>query len=458
MRVAVLGAGYAGLTLARTLESSLPESADLVVVDEAADHVVQHELHRVIRRPSIAEDISVSLADVLDCEIRQATVTDVDPASGTATLDDGSELDYDVGAICLGAVTDFHDIPGLRGHATPLKRLAHAREIRENYLDVLDSGGRVIIGGAGLSGVQVAGELAAMRAERERRATEAADEDTGPVRLTIDDRDEDGDASEAKSGDAEIGPNDGDTDAHDDTDDDGDIDDHDTEIVLLEQLDSVAPTFPENFQRAVHQQLTDRGVEVRTNATVDAVETDVIDLSTGEAVSYDQLIWTGGIRGPAALRDERPVVRSDLRLAGETFVVGDAGRVVDANGEAAPASAQTAIREARVAAKNIRAVVEHRTEGTGGFEPRLDRYTFDSPGWLVSVGDGAVAQVGGTVLTGRAALALKTTVGAGYLGSVGAIENAVELVQEELGLAIGDERQEDDGYTDDGDDEPVEDG
>jgi len=142
------------------------------------------------------------------------------------------------------------------------------------------------------------------------------------------------------------------------------------------------------------------------------------------------------------------VVRSDLRFAGDTFVVGDAGRIVDVDGTAVPASAQTAIRQARVAARNITALVDHRLGGSGGFEPELDRYAFDSPGWLVSVGDGAVAQVGSRVLTGRAALALKTTVGAGYLGSVGAVENAVDLVREELNLAV--EADEPDGESPEG--------
>lgn len=392
MRVAVLGAGYAGLSLARKLEGSLPEAAELIVVDEADSHVVQHELHRVVRRPSLAEDISVPLTDVLDCEIQQATVTEVDAAAGTASLDGAPDIEYDVGAVCLGAETNFHGIPGLQDHATPLKRLSHARAIREQFLDVQEWGGRAVVGGAGLSGVQVAGELAAM-------AEGSSDDDGTP------------------------------------------------EIVLLEQLDSVAPTFDEPFQRAVAEQLSTRGVDIRTNAGVEAVDSDEITLSSGEELAYDQLVWTGGIRGPAALDDERPVVRSDLRLAGDTFVVGDAGRVVDANGDAAPASAQTAIREARVAAANITALVNHRLDGSGEFEPRLDRYSYDSLGWLVSIGDGAVAQVGGTVLTGPAALALKTTVGAGYLGSVGAVENAVELVQEELELAVG-ETDCDDGPDD----------
>jgi len=389
MRVAVFGAGYAGLSLARRLERTLPTDAELVVVDESTDHLVQHELHRVVRRPSLADEITVDLDAVLDCEVRQADVTHVDPDAGEATLSpvsegataetDGGEetLSYDVGAVCLGAQTAFYGLAGVREHATPLKRLAHARQIREDFLGLGD-GDRVVVGGAGLSGIQVAGELAAL-----------ADEEGV-----------------------------------------------DSEVLLLEQEAEVAPAFPESFQQAVHESLLDAGVTVRTGDGVTAADETAISLDTGEDLAYDQFVWTGGIQGPPALADDRPVVRADLRLGDRTFAVGDAARVVDSDGEAVPASASAAIREARVAADNVAALVEHRRTDDGGFEPRLSRYTFDVPGWLVSVGNDAVAKVGPTVLTGRAAMAMKTTVGAGYLSTVGAVENAADLVREELDLAV----------------------
>jgi len=376
MRVAVLGAGYAGLTLARKLEQTLPDSVSLVVVNEGADHLVQHELHRVVRRPSLAEEITVDLDAVLDCEVRQARVTDVDPDEGTATLDGSETLSYDVGAVCLGAQTAFYDLPGVREHATPLKRLDDAREIRERFLDLGD-GDRVVVGGAGLSGVQVAGELAEMR------------------------------------------------------------EDSDIEVLLLEQEDAVAPSFPASFQSAVHDALVDVGVTIRTGTGVAGADADIITLEDGSDISTDQFVWTGGIEGSPALDADRPVVRADLRLGKSTFAVGDAARVVDSDGEAVPASASAAIREARVAADNIATLVDNSEGGSGEFQPRLTQYQFDVPGWLVSVGDDAVAKVGPSILTGRAALALKTTVGAGYLGTVGAVENAVDLVSEELDLGDG---------------------
>jgi NADH dehydrogenase len=376
MRVAVLGAGYAGLTLARTLESSLPAATELVVVDESPDHVLQHELHRVIRDPEMAGEISLPLEAVLDCEIRQGRVTAVDPDSGRATFADGETLAYDVGAVCLGSAPAEYGIPGLTEHATPLTSLADAHAIREGFDGVQAANGTVVVGGAGLTGVQVAGELAAI----------AAETDTAP------------------------------------------------DIRLLEAADTVAPTFEAPFQSALRQALTDRGVTVQTGTAIEAVEAKQLTLADDTSRRYDQLVWTGGIRGPDALDGERPQVQSDLRLGGPTFAVGDAAAVVDKIGTPAPASAQTAIRQARVAAENMTRLVAHKRDGDGSFRPSLERYTFESPGWVVSVGDGAVAAVGGQVLTGAAATALKRSVGAGYLGNIGSLSQALSFVRAEGGL------------------------
>jgi NADH dehydrogenase len=375
MHVAVLGAGYAGLTLARKLEDTLPPEADLTVVDERDTHLVQHEVHRLLRRPGLADDIQIPFADLLDrATVRQARVEAVDTDAGVATLDDGERLDYDYGAVCLGAETAYYDLPGLREHAVPMKRPADAARVREQFRDAAEAGSvRAVVGGAGLSGIQTAGELAAL------------------------------------------------------ADDEG----VDAEVVLLEQLDAVAPAFPENFQRAVADALLERGVEVRPGTAVERATADAVETDAG-TVAYDTLVWTGGIAGPEAMGGERPPVRSDLRVGDHTFVLGDAGKVVDADGEAVPASAQAAIRQAGVVAESITDLAFQ--DDDGGFAPRPEQYRFDSPGWLVSIGDGAVAQVGPTVLTGRAAAALKTSVGAGYLSSVGAVRNAMDLVREETGM------------------------
>jgi len=377
MHVAVLGAGYAGVSLTRTLERSLPAEVEITLVDERDTHVVQHLVHRIVTHPSVADELTVPIADLLDrAEHRQAQVSDVDPDAGVVDLADG-DLSYDLGVVALGAQTAYYDLPGVREHSTPLKRPRHAEQIRADALELCERGGTVVVGGAGLSGIQVAGELAALT-DDEGTATDGAD------------------------------------------------------VRLLEQFDTVAPNFPAQFQRAVAEELTERGVSVETGRAVADVDGGTITLEDGEDLGYDQFVWTGGIAGQDAMAGQRPEVRADLRLGERTFVVGDAARVVDANGEPAPASAQTAVRQADVAATNVERLVEYHREGNG-FEPRLDRYRYDELGWLVSVGDGTVAQVGPTVVRGPAAKAMKTTVGAGYLASVGAISQASDYVWEAVG-------------------------
>ena len=377
MRVVVLGAGYAGVVVANRLEDLLPEAADLVVVDERDYHLVQHELHRVIRRPDLADDIRVPLSDIFDrARVQQGRVSAVDRDARVVEFADGSELAYDAAAVCLGAETAYYGLPGVEAHSIPLKRLGDADAIRAAFEGALEAGGTAVVGGAGLSGVQTAGELAAF-------------------------------AREADAG-------------------------SDVDVVLLEQQQAVAPSFPAAFQEAVREELEREGVDVRTGVTVTEATADTVETES-TTIPQDVFVWTGGIRGPDALDGDRATVRADLTVDDNTVVVGDAARVVGAEGSAVPASAQTAVREARVAAANLASLVtEHPDDDLG---PRRSRYTFGSPGWLASVGDGAVAQVGPSVFRGTAATVAKAGVGAGYLATASGVEEAVGLLREEFDLA-----------------------
>lgn len=388
MRVLILGAGYAGVTVARRLESMLPPEVELVVVDESESHLVKHEVHRVIRRPSVSEAIRVPLSDLFDrASIRTARVAAVDREARAVHLENGETLSYDYAAVCLGSETADYGIPGVAEHGLPLTSVDDALEINEAFREAAaragesdvaesdtDSGGvDVVVGGAGLSGIQTAGELAAFARE------EAVDAD----------------------------------------------------VTLIEQERRVAPNFPANFQTAVHSALESAGVSIETGSTVERATESAVETDRG-TFPADVFVWAGGIAGTDAMGGDRPIVQSDLRIDERTFAVGDAGRGVDADGEPIPASASAALREARTVADNIARLVDHERSNSDGFTPRLDPYRFEVPGWIVSVGDQTVAQLGPEVVTGAAAKAMKTAVGAGHLSSVGAIRNAAELAEAEL--------------------------
>lgn len=381
MNVLVLGGGYAGVALTQRLEKRLPRDVDVQLIDDTGEHLVQQELHRVVRKPDLAAEIAIPLDDLVDrATVETATVTGVDVDAKTVELDGERTIEYDYAAVALGAETAYYEIPGLEANARPLKRLADAHRLRERFLDLLDgAGGRVIVGGAGLSGIQVVGELAEIAREQVERPDDAP------------------------------------------------------ELLLLEMRDRVAPGFDEPFSAAVSRALDEQGVRVRTNSTVTRATADAVTLSSGETIDAELLVWTGGLRGPEALAGDRPEVRSTLELGDGTFALGDVARVIDDDGEPVPASAQAAVREAKPVADSIEQAIDHERGGGELFAPRPERFTFDSPGWVVSVGDDAVAQLGPAVLTGRAAAAAKATVGASYLTTIGRVRNAVDLVDSELG-------------------------
>ncbi|OIB56998.1 NAD(P)/FAD-dependent oxidoreductase [Natrialba sp. SSL1] len=403
MHVVVLGGGYAGLTLTRELEKRVPTDAnlELTLVNDSPDHLVQHELHRVLRRPELANAITVSLPAVLDrATVRVARVEALDRERQTIRLSDGT-LSYDIAAVCLGAQTATHGLEGVREHAIPFKCLGDAFAVRRRAREALrvrhqDTPQFVVCGG-GLSGIQVAGELAAL-------------------------------VREGHGSNADATPS----------------------VTLLEQLDTVAPQFDAPFQRAVTAALESVGVTVRTGTAVTRVTPSAVGLESGEELPAECVVWTGGIRGTDALDRERPMVGPALELDERTFVLGDAALMTDVEGAAVPASAQSAIQAARALAPTIAGLVsgerddsEERDRGSGPESVSVSvsasvsasasaNFAFDSPGWVVSVGDDAVAQVGSRVLTGRGARLLKSGVRLRYLAEVGAADRAAALAREEI--------------------------
>lgn len=369
MEVCILGGGYAGVVCARRLEQRLPADVDIRLVDETGTHVIQHELHRLIRYPQLADALEIPLDDILGrTAVREARIVDIDLADRSFRTAGGSTHQPDVLVVCIGAETADYGIPGVMEHGYPLKRMREARAIRVAALGA-SPGKRIVIGGAGLSGVQVAGELAALRS--------------------------------------------------------------DVDIVLLEQAEHVAPRFDAAFQATVRDRLVAQEIDVRTDRAIHAVHPDRVEIAEGGQDPYDLFVWTGGIAGPRSLGD-RPSVRSDLRVASRTFVIGDTARVVDDRGTPVPASAQTAIEQARVTARNIERLVRADRSSDRVFDPRLDRYVTDVPGWVVSVGDDAVAQIGDRVITGAGAHGANVAAGVRYLTSVGRVRESLDLIREEL--------------------------
>lgn len=338
MRVVILGAGYAGLEVARRLGKVLGQSSSaLITLVNAHDyHVFTTELHKVAAGTAGPGAVSVSLKDVLPkqgVELVVGKVQAIRPEQRAVLLDDGRELQYDRLVVALGGMTEHWGIPGLKEHSLSITGLRGSLAIRQRVKEAIENAkaqGRkahVVIGGGGLTGVELAGELAykMMRGHR----------------ITV----------------VEMGPK-----------------------LLLGQPDTMA----DDAERL----LTRMGVAVRTGVGLKSVEQDELTLSNDEQVRYDVLLWAGGVRGnrivgeafPSDKRD-RAIVDSYLRSEAypDVYILGDSAAAKDASGKPVPPTAQAALGQAET-------VVEHILRSQVQEEGSSAPYSGKSKGVLVSIG------------------------------------------------------------------------
>jgi NADH dehydrogenase len=143
--------------------------------------------------------------------------------------------------------------------------------------------------------------------------------------------------------------------------------------VLVDAAPKILPEIPRRLGDYAARELLRRGVEIRTETTLESVGPNQARLSDGARIPTHTLVWTAGVKanplvGALGLPlDERGRVRvgETLRVEGRTDVwaLGDCARVPNlASDRPDPPTCQHALRQARRLAKNL----------TG--EPRPYRY------------------------------------------------------------------------------------
>ncbi|THV37031.1 NAD(P)/FAD-dependent oxidoreductase [Glycomyces buryatensis] len=163
-RIVVLGAGYAGAYIAGNLARSLaPTDREITVVNAEPDFVERLRLHQVAAGQDIKRHSLTEVFRGTDIRIRLARVESVDVEAKTVALSDG-ELPYDTLVYALGSRVADHGVPGVVEHAFHVTSSPAAQRLRE-HLDGLDFGGKVLVVGEGLTGIETVTELAESRPE-----------------------------------------------------------------------------------------------------------------------------------------------------------------------------------------------------------------------------------------------------------------------------------------------------
>ncbi len=145
------------------------------------------------------------------------------------------------------------------------------------------------------------------------------------------------------------------------------VDASDLRWVLVEATASLMPGLDARLADYTRRRLVARGVEVHVSTRLTSCVDHLVELDDPSVMPYrsETIVWTAGQRaspfvsqlGVPLDKHARAVVDDHLRALGRSdiYVVGDAAAVPDPDGGTSPATAQHALREAKVAAINAAA-------------------------------------------------------------------------------------------------------
>jgi NADH dehydrogenase len=159
-QVVVVGGGYAGTLAAVRLAGRARRKAEVTLVDAKDEFVQRLRLHQVAAGIPVAEPRYTKLVGRRVKFVR-GSVEVIDVDRGVVELGDRSvrALRFDRLVYAAGSADDLAAVPGVAYHAHRVADRASALRLRE-ALRSARPGARVVVVGGGLTGIEVASELA----------------------------------------------------------------------------------------------------------------------------------------------------------------------------------------------------------------------------------------------------------------------------------------------------------
>jgi len=174
-RVVILGGGFAGLKLARQLNSN---KVQIVLIDRNNYHNFQPLMYQVatagLEPDSIAYPLRKILGKKKNTHIRIAEINRIDSSNNCIETSIGT-IDYDYLVVATGANTNFFGQAEIEKYAMPMKTLTESLDLRslilQNFEKALNSENieeqnglmNFVIVGGGPTGVELAGALAELK-------------------------------------------------------------------------------------------------------------------------------------------------------------------------------------------------------------------------------------------------------------------------------------------------------
>ncbi|MGC2322182.1 MAG: NAD(P)/FAD-dependent oxidoreductase, partial [Terriglobales bacterium] len=336
-RVVILGGGFGGLYVALELEKTLARdpNVEITLINRENFFLFTPMLHEVAASDLDLTNIVNPVRKLLRCvNFFAGDVERINLERKTVQVSHGfdhhhHEMPYDHLVVALGSITNFYNLPGLEERALTLKSLGDAIHLRNRLIAHLEEADTeccaavreplmtFVVAGGGFAGVE----------------TIAGINDFVHHALRF-------------------YPN---------------LKNMDVRMVLVHPGPVILPELGDKLGAYAQKKLAERGVEIRVNTKVTAVADDGVRLSDGTFVCSKTLIWTAGTSPnpllaslPCTMDRGRMLVDETLEVKGwpGVWALGDCALVPDVHtGKYCPPTAQHALREGRVLARNITATV-----------------------------------------------------------------------------------------------------
>lgn len=343
-KILIVGGGYAGFYTAWKLEKWLRAGEAEVTMVDPLPYMTYQPFLPEVAAGSIEPNHAVTShrRHLKRTNIVAGKVTGINHAKKTATITPAAgapyEFAYDQIVVTAGAVSRTFPIPGIADLAYGLKTVEEAAAIRDKMLTNFDKAAQlpagperdrlltVVVVGGGFAGIEVFAELRSFATSLLKYYPELRFEDT--------------------------------------------------HFHLIEAMGRIMPEVSLETSHWVLANLDKRGATVHLDTQLKSAEGGVIELSTGETFGTELIVWTAGVmanptvvRGSDFAADERGriITRADLRIGTEdapvegAWAAGDISQVPDLSGGGVGGfcvpNAQHAVRQAKLLAKNIVAVL-----------------------------------------------------------------------------------------------------
>lgn len=338
-RILILGGGFGGIEVLRQLQKAFQDNVgvDITLVSrdnfflftpmlpEVSSGMIETR-HILTPVRTFCKRAKFYEASVDSIDLKDKLVV-IAHAIGNQTR--SHILKYDYLVLALGGKTNFFGMTEVANNALTIKSVGDAIVLRNHVISMLEQADiehedlvlrrslmTFVIVGGGFSGVEVAGEL------------------NDFVRESVEHF------------------------YHN-------LDRMDARIILVNSGNRILPEVTEDLAQFALQQLRKNGVEVMLNTRLIGATQDSVKLTNGSVISCNTLIWAGGALPDQVIgtlpcdhdKSGRIVANKYLEINGYengAFVVGDCACVTDPHtGSPYPPTAQHALRQAKVATKNI---------------------------------------------------------------------------------------------------------